>query len=367
MSTWLQLTNMVLEDLNETVLTSSNFSASVGIQTVAKTAIQKAINHIITEEIEWPFLHSDQTQAIIHGTGEYSLPSTYVGIDWGSFVLVGKELLTNGTFDTDISSWTDISSGTGSVSYSSSNNNVARLNAGASGVAAITQSVSTQINQTYNIRIRTFGGSITLNIGTSSGASDTTTTALTVDNLGDGQFNSLSFIADAVTTWISFTHTTNNDHDVGKVELAIETSPEPLRWMPYNVWFKTRTQQDLSLNKDIFGKPSFVYRTQNDKFGLSLVPNTSDYNVIYEAWLDPTDLSTDSSSTAIPARYDYVITARAKMYPGILRSDPLAINEYKEEYFLGLAAMRKELIPKSDQVWVDSVGNTNVSRRIIGR
>ena len=102
MSTWLQLSNMVLEDLNETVLTASNFLSSVCI--------------------EWPFLHSDQTQSIIHGTGEYNLPSTYLGIDWDSFVLVGKELLTNGTFDTNITSWTDISSGTGSASYNSNNN-----------------------------------------------------------------------------------------------------------------------------------------------------------------------------------------------------------------------------------------------------
>ena len=284
MSTWLELTNMVLEDLNETVLTSSNFSTSVGIQTVAKTAIQKAINHIITEEIEWPFNFTAQTQAVTAGTFEYTLPSTYMGIDWETFILVGKELLTNGTFDTTINSWTDISSGTGTAAYNSSNNNVARLAGGASGVGAITQSVSTKIGDNYIIRVRTFGGSITLNIGTSSGASDTATTTLTIDNLGDGQFNQLTFNATAVTTWISFTHTTNDDFDVGKVELSLNTQPQPLRWLPYERWAKIRVQQDFSLGEDIFGKPRFVYRTQDDKFGLSPSPNTSDYNILFDSW-----------------------------------------------------------------------------------
>ena len=53
--TYLTLTNEVLRELNEVVLTSSNFSTAIGIQQFVKQVINKSINDIANEEPQLPF------------------------------------------------------------------------------------------------------------------------------------------------------------------------------------------------------------------------------------------------------------------------------------------------------------------------
>ena len=55
-TTFLQLTNELLRELNEVVLTSSTFSGAVGIQAHAKDCINRAYLDIVNEEPQWPFL-----------------------------------------------------------------------------------------------------------------------------------------------------------------------------------------------------------------------------------------------------------------------------------------------------------------------
>ena len=49
-TTYLQLTNELLRELNEVVLTSSNFSDAIGIQAHAKDCINRAYNDIVMSE-----------------------------------------------------------------------------------------------------------------------------------------------------------------------------------------------------------------------------------------------------------------------------------------------------------------------------
>jgi hypothetical protein len=65
--TYLQLTNFVLNELNEVELTSSNFTSSRGVQTSTKNFINKAINDLYMAEVEWPWLHVDGTQVTFTG------------------------------------------------------------------------------------------------------------------------------------------------------------------------------------------------------------------------------------------------------------------------------------------------------------
>ena len=48
--TYLSLTNLSLNELNEVELTSSNFTSSRGIQTSAKNFINKAVNELYMAE-----------------------------------------------------------------------------------------------------------------------------------------------------------------------------------------------------------------------------------------------------------------------------------------------------------------------------
>ena len=53
--TYLTLTNLALNELNEVELTSSNFTSSRGVQTSAKNFINKAVNELYMAEIAWPW------------------------------------------------------------------------------------------------------------------------------------------------------------------------------------------------------------------------------------------------------------------------------------------------------------------------
>ena len=55
-TTYLQLSNELLRELNEVELTSATFSDSVGIQTHIKDIINRSYLDMVNEEPQWPFL-----------------------------------------------------------------------------------------------------------------------------------------------------------------------------------------------------------------------------------------------------------------------------------------------------------------------
>jgi hypothetical protein len=54
-TTYLDLTNEVLRELNEIPLTSANFTSAIGLQQFVKDAINKSIFDIANEEPQLPF------------------------------------------------------------------------------------------------------------------------------------------------------------------------------------------------------------------------------------------------------------------------------------------------------------------------
>ena len=55
MATFLNLTNELLRELNEVVLTSANFGSAIGVQAHAKDSVNRAYLDIVNEEPQWPF------------------------------------------------------------------------------------------------------------------------------------------------------------------------------------------------------------------------------------------------------------------------------------------------------------------------
>ncbi len=158
-TTYLTLVNNVLNELNESELTSTTFSSSRGIQTSVKKFVVKAMHEIYNSISEIPDLYLSTTQDTYAGQREYSLPSSaspqstdlpYRKIDWQTFRLVPKELVTNGEFTSNITNWTTIA-GSGSAAYNSGGNGRARLND-----YAIYQAISTVVNKDYRVQIRIF-------------------------------------------------------------------------------------------------------------------------------------------------------------------------------------------------------------------
>jgi hypothetical protein len=104
-TTYLDLTNEALRELNELPLTSANFTNAIGIQKFVKDSINKSIFDIANEEPQLPFFASNVsgstdpfygnvTVATTAGTRWYTLKSgsssittDYASIDWDDFYL----------------------------------------------------------------------------------------------------------------------------------------------------------------------------------------------------------------------------------------------------------------------------------------
>lgn len=102
-STYLDVTNMVLVELNEVPLTSSTFANAVGIQKFIKDSVKRSLYDINTEHYKWPFLAASTStephlgNAVVSSaegvrwylikTGSTGIDDDYQFIDWENFTL----------------------------------------------------------------------------------------------------------------------------------------------------------------------------------------------------------------------------------------------------------------------------------------
>lgn len=104
-TTYLQLTNELIRELNEVSLTSSTFASAIGIQQHVKDCVNRAYLDIVNEEPQWPFLSVAASGTVdpFYGnvsvetttgerwytlkTGSTSLTTDYGYIDWDNFYM----------------------------------------------------------------------------------------------------------------------------------------------------------------------------------------------------------------------------------------------------------------------------------------
>jgi hypothetical protein len=102
-TTYLDLTNEVLRELNEIPLTSANFADAIGLQKFVKDTVNKSIFDIANEEPQLPFFsagvsgatdpfYGNVTVATVAGqrwytlkAGSSSITTDYASIDWDDF------------------------------------------------------------------------------------------------------------------------------------------------------------------------------------------------------------------------------------------------------------------------------------------
>ncbi len=106
--------------------------------------------------------------------------------------LEGTELITNGTFDTDLSGWVDGSTGTGSVVWNAGVVDVVRVDSGNQG--RLIQSISTKIGSYYGLSSSFATGTLhRVFIGTTSGGTE----------IGSYTLDDIVFQATSTTTYIT--------------------------------------------------------------------------------------------------------------------------------------------------------------------
>lgn len=339
---YLELCNAVLLELNEVELTSSNFTSSRGVQTATKEFINKAISDLYNAEVEWAWLHSSTTQNTNVGQQEYTFPADMRKVDFESFYLTPKQVISNNEFTSDISNWTTVS---GSPSYSSLGNGRLLLNN-----SEVTQAVTVTTNRPYQLALRVMGGTVNLKVGTSSGDSSIINSNISVTNVGEGKMHYTLFTPTVSTIYIGLANTDSADYYVDFIKLAEDFQPFKLRYISYDDFLRNNTNKDFDTDVK-YTKPDRVYRTQNHtSFGLTPIPNKDTYTINYEYFKVHTNLSASTDEPLLPSRYHHVIVNRAKYYLYKLRSDVPMANIANAEYEDGVKRIRIEMLNKPDYV-----------------
>jgi len=82
---FLSLVNDVALRINETQLTSSNFSTATGFYPQLKESINSSLRHINQAHFFWPYNHNTEETTLAAGTSRYALPDNAKYVDFGSF------------------------------------------------------------------------------------------------------------------------------------------------------------------------------------------------------------------------------------------------------------------------------------------
>ena len=364
-TTYLTLTNRVLRELNETELTSSTFSSSRGIQTAVKDFVNKGIHDIYNETGEIPLLYSRTSQDLTVGDNEYDFPADFRKADMDSFVLKPKELVTNGEFTSNISSWT---TGDGSPSYTSSGNGRLNLND-----AAAYQAISTTVNKEYKIQIRVLSpnsssSALIVRVGTSAGGTQNLNTTQAVTNFREGAILNTTFTATAQTSYI-YVESDGVQLDVDYVRInRNDIALRKLTYISYDNYLQTYKVTDDTNNKGNYSAPIRVYiLPDHSAFGVSPRPNTNEYTVHYDYYTTHTDLDAHGDNMSLPDRFSTLIVDRAKYYTYMLRSDPQHAQLADRDFQRKLRLLKVDYATKNDYMRSDTIAEsiaTNIGGRV---
>ena len=364
-TTYLDLSNRVLRELNEVELTSANFSSSRGIQTAVKDFINKSVHDIYNESVEIPLLHTSTTQTTYTGDSEYTFPTDMRRVDFESFFLKPNELLTNGEFTSNITSWTTIA-GAGSAAYNSGGNGRLRLND-----YAAYQSISTVVNKTYNLQVRVLdsngtGAALKVQVGTAAEGTQNLNTTLTVTDFNAGAILDVQFTATSQTTFITVNNTTtatNLDVDYVRVSRA-DIMTRKLRYISYDDYMQRFKEQDTQNNSGHYGLPQYVYKKPDySAFGLTPIPDKNDYLITYEYYQTHTDLSAHGDTMGLPDRFGPLVIDRSKYYTYMLRSDAQHAQITDADYKRKLKLLKGDYTSKADYMRDTriNIGNSKLS------
>ena len=347
-STYLTLVNNVLRDMNEVELTSSNFASSRGVQTTVKDYINRAISDILNSELNWPFTRAEGSVDAIAGKQLYSfasIASTLKYIDYDNVFLQPKDYIRNGDFEiagsASITNWTAVS---GTPAASSKFGNTLLLTS-----AKATQQVDDLIvGKSYVVLVQTSGSTLTLDIGTSSGGTQTKSSTLTIASGNEVLLSEVTFTATATTHYVTFTESAGSAAFVKLVQLMENITAIPLKYLSYEEYNERYRERDTRPDTDKFADPEFVYTTYNDELGLTPIPDTSNRTIKFDYYVTNTALSAHDDTGIIPTRFESIVNARAKYYTYMFRSDVQTAQYALKEYEDGIKRMRVELINRKN-------------------
>ena len=120
--------------------------------------------------------------------------------------------------------------------------------------------------------------------------------------------------------------------------------PRKLAVIPYTEYLETyRPGDDTGDSGSGIGVPLRVYQTQEEKFGVTPVPDDA-YVIEYKYWTFPTALSAYDDVCVIPDRFIHVVIVVVMMYMMRFRSNEQSAAVHQNDFVEGIKMMRRVLV-----------------------
>ena len=150
------------------------------------------------------------------------------------------------------------------------------------------------------------------------------------------------------------------DWDSFYLKASEETDPSTLPAVTYEMYLRQYRAADDRSGTEGYSTPRFVYKTQEDKFGVTPVPDKT-YSVEFLYWKYPQDLILADDVCIVPDRFKHVIIDGAMMYMMRFRSNEQSANIHQDKYMRGIKSMRRLIVDSPTELYSRVLSPTNRS------
>ena len=285
--TFLTLSNSVITRMNEVELTSSNFTSSRGVQTQCKNAVNESIRYINQREFGYSFNHESNSSTLVAGQTRYTVPTSTKSIDY-STARIKK--------DSDLNA---------------AGNNLVTLNYN----EYIEKDYA---NQEDDVAATTLNGSHSASVTTLTLTSTTDFDASGTVHIGSEQVSYTAILGNDITGCTrGANNTTAATYASGVAVTQFEDG----------------------------GIPKNIVRTPDNNYLLFPYPDKA-YNLVFDYYTFPSDLTAHGDTTTVPERFAPVVvdgaTAFVYQYRGELQQYQLNFERFEQ----GIKNMQSLLINK---------------------
>tara|TARA_R110000796_G_scaffold61383_1_gene142174 strand:+ start:90 stop:803 length:714 start_codon:yes stop_codon:yes gene_type:complete len=135
------------------------------------------------------------------------------------------------------------------------------------------------------------------------------------------------------------------------------SDPAALPVITYEMYLRYNRSREESGGTASYAVPAIVYKTQQDSFGVTPVPDKA-YVVEYRYWKYPEDLVASADVCIIPTRFKHIVIDGAMMYMMRFRSNEQSANIHQDKFNRGIKSMRRLIVDSPTQIYTTAFNTT---------
>jgi hypothetical protein len=149
-----------------------------------------------------------------------------------------------------------------------------------------------------------------------------------------------------------------------KASVALSNNTSKLRIMSYEDYLDKHVDQEYATAGTNSGVPSYIVRTPDMAFAVVPAPDKA-YELVYEYYRLPVDLSSATDVPNVPEQFRSVIIDGAMYYAYLFRGNTQDATLMQEKFSRGIKQMRTIYINRTDYVRTTYIDRQQSSRGYI--